>query len=132
MIDLDRQRLPGLALILVGLYVALDAIAGYVEFAMDPPSHRLGFLTEFLTLSVLLVAAVLIGVGVWAFRHRHIAEPLAFLVGILALQATFWIDLYSISQNTQFVVALGLAASIVPALATYLLIRWKRPRTPST
>ncbi|WP_423999779.1 hypothetical protein ACOZ4I_11885 [Haloarcula salina] len=123
MIDIRRTQLPSIALVLVGLYLGVRRTVAYVQYALDPPSHRLGLLAEIVFLFFLLAAGVLIAIGIRGLRRERLALPTAVLVGVSILWGTFAVDLYSISSNTQFVVTLGLTVSTVPAVATYLFFR---------
>lgn len=72
----------------------------------------------------LLVSSGLIVTGVRSFRYDRPVLPLAALVGVIIFWGTFIVDPYAISTNTRLVVALGLAVSVVPAVATYFLCRY--------
>lgn len=121
---INRYQVPSLGLILIGIYLGLSRSVQYVQYLLNPPSHRLGLAAEVVTLGFLLVAGGLIVIGVRGFRYDRPVLRLAVLVGVVIFWGTFVVDLYTISTNTQFVVALGLAVSVVPAVATYFLCRY--------
>lgn len=125
MIDVHRTQLPSTALVLIGLSLAVQRTVVYVQYALDPPSHRLGLLAELVFLFFLLASGSLVAIGVRGLRRERIALPTAVLAGVSILWGTFAVDLYSISSNTQFVVTLGLTVSTVPAVATYIFLRMR-------
>jgi hypothetical protein len=129
MIRVSKNQFPSVAIILIGLYLGLREILSYAQYISDPPSHKLGLLVEFILLGFLLSSCILIAIGIRGLRREQTALPLAVLVGISLLWGTFAVDLYSISSNTQFVVSLGLAVSILPAVGTYVLFRYLCHRT---
>lgn len=129
MIRVSKNQFPSVAIILIGLYLGLREILSYAQYISDPPSHKLGLLVEFILLGFLLSSCILITIGIRGLRREQTALPLAVLVGISLLWGTFAVDLYSISSNTQFVVSLGLAVSILPAVGTYVLFRYLCHRT---
>jgi len=120
---INRYQAPSFGLILIGIYLGLSRSVQYVQYLLNPPSHILGIAAEIVTLGFLLVAGGLIVIGLRGFRYNRPVLPLVVLVGVVILWGTFIVDLYAISTNTQFVVALGLSVSIVPAIATYFLCR---------
>jgi len=122
--SITRYQAPSLGLILIGIYLGLRRLVQYIQYLLNPPSHRLGLAAEVVTLGFLLVSGGLIVTGVRGFRYDRPVLPLVLLVGVIIFWGTFIVDLYAISTNTQLVVALGLAVSVVPAVATYFLCRY--------
>ncbi|GGK63354.1 hypothetical protein GCM10009067_14590 [Haloarcula sebkhae] len=93
---------------------------GVSETLRIDPSHELGLLAEIITLVYLLFGSTLLAVSVWAsFRQRPVI-PTVVLVWLAAVKVSFVADVYSISSNTQFVVALGLGLSAIPPLLTWV------------
>ncbi|GAA5433245.1 hypothetical protein Hjap01_02730 [Haloarcula japonica] len=115
-----RNQIPSVGLSLAGFYGCWLGIKQYRTHLRIDPSHELGLLAEIITLAYLLFGITLLSVSVWAsFRQRPVI-PTVVLVWVAALKGTFVADIYSISSNTQFVVALGLGLSLIPPLLTWV------------
>lgn len=119
----SKYQWPSLALILIGLYIAVRSSLSFAHYIMDLPSHRLGLLREFSFLLFLLFSGVLIVIAIRGFRRERPALPLAVLVGVGTLWGTFLVDLYSRSMSTQFSVLLGIIISVLPVVGVYLIVR---------
>lgn len=117
-------HIPSLILIATGLYTGVGRLLWYLEYIENPPSHRIGFLTELILLGFLLFSSFLILVGVYGFCLDRPVLPLAVLVGVISLRGTFAIELYSMSLGTQLALAIGITATILPAVATYLFFTY--------
>jgi|AntDeeMinimDraft_4_1070355.scaffolds.fasta_scaffold10016_2 hypothetical protein len=126
MYDITKYQIPSLGLIFIGIYVGLDRLVRYVQHLLNPPSHQIGLAAEIVTIGFLFVAVVLISVGKSGFRHKRPVLPLTVLIGVSIFWGTFMVNLYTISTNTQFVTAIRLSVSIIPAVAIYLFCRYTR------
>lgn len=118
--------LPSAGLVLVGLFIAVNRVGEYLEYALNPPVTRLGFFAEMLTLGFLLVAGGLVAIGVIGYRRNWVAFPSAILVGTLVTLYTFGIRLYTHAPAERNVLHIWLLYTLPPTIATYAILRLLR------
>lgn len=119
-----RYQIPSIALALLGFAIGASQLVSYLQYRADPPTHRLGLLSELARIIVLFASLLVIGIGIYGLRRERPVLPVVVLVGVLAFLVTLRSGLYSAHPNTQFVLALGVIATVVPTVVTYLVVRF--------
>jgi hypothetical protein len=118
------RRLPAAGVVGVGLF-----ITGYIirrVFRVFPAdSGDVGFFwfPVFLHAVGILCGVAVAYVGIVCYRAERVAVPVGALAGLVVLFWTISIDFYNSHPDTQYVLSLGLGASLAAGIAGWSLTR---------